>query len=101
MISIRAYAVHCLTASGIIPAAFAMREIASVDCDLRIVFLLLLLTTLIDSIDGPLARRFSIKHDAPAIDGRTRALRFSAWHTNCTEVIVDNPLSLIRCRARI
>ncbi len=34
-------------------------------------FLLLLLTTLIDSIDRPLARRFNIKHDAPAIDGRT------------------------------
>ncbi|QDT03075.1 Phosphatidylcholine synthase [Rubripirellula lacrimiformis] len=68
---IRAYAVHCLTASGIVPAAFAVMEIASLDCDPRIVFIWLLLATLIDAIDGPLARRFHVKRYASSIDGRT------------------------------
>lgn len=66
-----AYAVHLLTASGIVPAALAMMEIARPNCDPRIVFLWLLLSTLIDAIDGPLARRFHVKHYAASIDGRT------------------------------
>lgn len=66
-----AYAVHGLTASGIVPAAFAVMEVASPSCDPRVVFLWLLLTTLIDAIDGPLARRFHVKHYAANIDGRT------------------------------
>ncbi|KLU06033.1 Phosphatidylcholine synthase [Rhodopirellula islandica] len=66
-----AYGVHMFTASGIIPAAFAMHEITQPDCDPRWVFGWLLLTTLIDAVDGPLARRFHVKTRAPAIDGRT------------------------------
>ena len=66
-----AYGVHVFTASGIIPAAFAMREIASPDCDPTVVFLMLLLNTLIDAVDGPLARRYHVKTRAAAIDGRT------------------------------
>ena len=71
MNSIKAHAVHCLTASGILPAALAMREVAAADCEPSIVFLYLLLTTLIDAIDGPLARRFHVKRYADTIDGRT------------------------------
>jgi phosphatidylcholine synthase len=71
MKSIKAYAVHCLTASGVVPAAFAMHEVASSDCEPRLVFLYLLLTTFIDTIDGPLARYFHVKRYAAAIDGRT------------------------------
>jgi phosphatidylcholine synthase len=69
--SITAYAVHILTASGIVPAALAMMEIASPACDPPVVFLWLLLGTLIDAVDGPLARRFHVKHYAASIDGRT------------------------------
>ncbi len=65
-----AYAVHALTASGVIPAALATYELTQVDCDPRIVFGYLLLTTLIDAIDGPLARKFSVKRNAKSIDGR-------------------------------
>ncbi|MCM2373662.1 CDP-alcohol phosphatidyltransferase family protein [Aporhodopirellula aestuarii] len=65
-----AYLVHVLTASGIIPAAFAVHEMMQPDCDSRVVFVYLLLATLIDSIDGPLARRFAVKENAAAIDGR-------------------------------
>ncbi|QDS95007.1 Phosphatidylcholine synthase [Roseimaritima multifibrata] len=68
---IAAYAVHCLTVSGIVPAALAVMEIASPTCDPRTVFLWLLLATVIDAVDGPLARRFHVKHFAPNIDGRT------------------------------
>ncbi|NNE01068.1 MAG: phosphatidylcholine synthase [Pirellulaceae bacterium] len=68
---ISAYAVHCLTASGIVPAAMAVMEIASPNCDPRLVFIWLLLSTLIDAIDGPLARRFHVKRFAASIDGRT------------------------------
>ncbi|TWT56206.1 CDP-alcohol phosphatidyltransferase family protein [Allorhodopirellula solitaria] len=66
-----AYSVHVLTASGVVPAALAAMEIASPTCDPRIVFLWLLLSTLIDAIDGPLARRFHVKKYAASIDGRT------------------------------
>nr|WP_237607416.1 CDP-alcohol phosphatidyltransferase family protein [Roseimaritima sediminicola] len=48
-----------------------MAEIASPDCDPRWVFVYLLLTTLIDAVDGPLARRYHVKRYARAIDGRT------------------------------
>ena len=66
-----AYGVHFFTASGIIPSALAIREIASPQCDPRVVFLWLLLATLIDAFDGPLARKYHVKRFAPNIDGRT------------------------------
>nr|WP_201767227.1 phosphatidylcholine synthase [Rhodopirellula sallentina] len=68
--SLSAYLVHLLTASGIVPAALAMHELSRPQCDPRLVFAYLMLTTLIDSIDGPLARRFEVKRYAPSIDGR-------------------------------
>ncbi|PHQ32902.1 CDP-alcohol phosphatidyltransferase family protein [Rhodopirellula bahusiensis] len=69
--TVAAYAVHALTASGILPAALAMLEITRADCDPRRVFGWLLLTTFIDAIDGPLARRYHVKTRAKSIDGRT------------------------------
>ena len=65
------YAVHVYTASGIIPAFFAAVEIASPVTDPRWVFFYLLITLAIDATDGPLARRFHVKHTAAKIDGRT------------------------------
>lgn len=67
----RAYAVHLFTASGIACAFFAIVEIASPDCDPKIVFILLALQVLIDAIDGPFARAFEVKRMCPQIDGRT------------------------------
>lgn len=67
----RGYFVHLVTVSGIFPAFAAIAEIASADCDPRKVFAWLIVTTLIDAIDGPLARRFHVKRTAPGIDGRT------------------------------
>ncbi|KAA5542594.1 phosphatidylcholine synthase [Roseiconus nitratireducens] len=68
---VKAYAVHLLTASGIVPAALAMNEVARPDGDPRMVFLWLLVCTIIDAVDGPLARRYHVKTNAPAVDGRT------------------------------
>jgi len=68
---IAAYGVHLFTASGIVPAAIAMHEMFQPQCDPRIVFYCLLVTTLIDTLDGPLARRLNVKRYAPSIDGRT------------------------------
>ena len=70
-IKIKAYAVHLLTAAGIVPAALAMFELTAVDCDPRFVFVWLFITTLIDAVDGPLARRYHVKANAASIDGRT------------------------------
>lgn len=66
----QAYLVHLFTAAGVVPAALAVRELGQPDCDPRIVFAYLLLTTLIDAVDGPLARRFNVKQNAASIDGR-------------------------------
>lgn len=67
----RAYAVHVLTASGVVLAFLAAAEIASPQTDARLVFLFLAIAVLIDAADGPLARRADVKRYAPAIAGRT------------------------------
>ena len=71
MSKIRAYAVHCYTASGIFPAAAALVELTKPTPNIQWVFGYLLLTTFIDATDGPLARRFEVKKFAGSIDGRT------------------------------
>lgn len=66
-----AYAVHVLTASGVLFALLAMLEVASTAPDPRWVFTWLAITVLIDAADGPLARRVGTKRHAAAVDGRT------------------------------
>jgi phosphatidylcholine synthase len=68
---IRAYAVHVLTASGIVAAFLAVAELFDAAPDERIVFLWLVVAVLIDAADGPLARAWDVKRFAPDIDGRT------------------------------
>lgn len=67
----RAYSVHLLTASGIIFAFAATVEVAAGAPDPRWVFLWLLAATIVDALDGPLARRWDVKTLAPRFDGRT------------------------------
>lgn len=69
--TLRAYAVHLLTASGGALALLAAALLLEPAPDPRRVFLLLLLTVVIDGVDGTLARRFEVKRWAAAIDGRT------------------------------
>lgn len=63
----RAYAVHLLTATG---AVFAMLALLSaVEQAWSIMFLWLVVAFFVDGIDGPLARHFDVKKNAPQIDG--------------------------------
>jgi hypothetical protein len=67
----RAYAVHAYTASGVALAFLAAAEICAPTPDARAVFLYLASAVLIDSTDGPLARRWQVKQWLPKIEGRT------------------------------
>jgi phosphatidylcholine synthase len=67
----RAYAVHVLTASGIVAAFLAVAELLVEAPDERVVFAWLVAAVAIDAVDGPLARAWDVKRFAPDIDGRT------------------------------
>lgn len=71
MRTLRAHAVHVLTASGIVAALLAVAELMDQAPDERIVFAWLVVAVLIDSVDGPLARAWDVKRLAPDFDGRT------------------------------
>jgi len=63
----KALAVHLLTASGAVFAMLAM--LAAVEKDWPLMFLWLVVAFAVDGIDGPLARKYHVKHNAPQIDG--------------------------------
>ena len=63
----RALAVHLLTATGAVFAMLAM--LAAVDGKWDLMFLWLVVAFAVDGIDGPLARRYHVKHYAPQFDG--------------------------------
>lgn len=63
----KAFLVHLLTASGAALALMAM--LAAGRGDWPMMFLWLLFAFFVDGIDGPLARRVHIKHNAPQWDG--------------------------------
>jgi phosphatidylcholine synthase len=67
----RAYAVHLLTASGVVAAFLAVAELLDEAPDERVVFAWLVVAVLIDAVDGPLARAWDVKRFAPDINGRT------------------------------
>ncbi len=63
----KAILVHLLTATGAVFAMLAM--LAAVDEKWGLVFLWLVVAFAVDGIDGPLARRYDVKKNAPEIDG--------------------------------
>ncbi|WP_114284875.1 CDP-alcohol phosphatidyltransferase family protein [Candidatus Halocynthiibacter alkanivorans] len=63
----RAYSVHLLTATGAVLAMLAM--LAAVDGKWSLMFLWLVVAFAVDGIDGPLARKYNVKTNAPLIDG--------------------------------
>lgn len=67
----RAYAVHLLTASGVVAAFLAVAELFDDAPDERVVFAWLVVAVVIDAVDGPLARAWHVKRFAPDVDGRT------------------------------
>ncbi len=64
---IRALSVHLLTATGAVFAMLAM--LAAVDAKWSLMFLWLVVAFFVDGIDGPLARRYNVKTNAPEFDG--------------------------------
>lgn len=63
----RALGVHLLTATGAVFAMLAM--LAAVDEKWDLMFLWLVVAFLVDGIDGPLARKYDVKTNAPEFDG--------------------------------
>ena len=63
----KAYLVHLFTATGAVFAMLALLEAVRGDWDMM--FLWLVVAFVVDGIDGPLARRYHVKHNAPTIDG--------------------------------
>ncbi len=63
----RALSVHLLTASGAVFAMLAM--LAAVDAKWDLMFLWLVVAFFVDGIDGPLARKYDVKTNAPEFDG--------------------------------
>ena len=66
-IQTRALAVHFLTATGAVFAMLAM--LAAVDQRWDLMFLWLVVAFAVDGVDGPLARKFDVKANAPRFDG--------------------------------
>jgi len=66
-IQLRALAVHMFTATGAVLAMLAM--LAAVDQKWDLMFLWLVVAFFVDGVDGPLARKYNVKTNAPQIDG--------------------------------
>lgn len=64
-----AWAVHGFTALGIVSSMLALREVLARQPDYAILWLLL--TLLIDGVDGPIARALTVSERVPRIDGFT------------------------------
>ncbi|WP_424987702.1 CDP-alcohol phosphatidyltransferase family protein [Microbulbifer sp. S227A] len=63
----RALFVHLFTATGAVFAMLAM--LAAAQTEWSMMFLWLVVAFFVDGIDGPLARRYDVKHYAPEFDG--------------------------------
>ena len=63
----RALSVHLLTATGAVFAMLAM--LAAVDGEWSLMFLWLVVAFAVDGVDGPLARKYNVKTNAPEFDG--------------------------------
>ena len=66
-VTTKAYFVHLLTATGAVFAMLAM--LAAVEEKWGLMFVWLVVAFAVDGIDGPLARRYQTKRNAPQIDG--------------------------------
>jgi len=66
-IRMKALSVHFLTATGAVFAMLAM--LAAVDEKWGLMYVWLVVAFVVDGIDGPLARRYDVKTNAPIYDG--------------------------------
>ena len=65
--ALKAMLVHLLTATGAVFAMLAL--LAATAGDWSLMFLWLVVAFAVDGIDGPLARRYDVKANAPRFDG--------------------------------
>jgi phosphatidylcholine synthase len=63
----KALSVHLLTATGAVFAMLAM--LTAVDAKWDLMFLWLVVAFAVDGVDGPLARKYDVKNNAPEFDG--------------------------------
>ncbi len=66
-LKLRALSVHLLTATGAVFAMLAM--LAAVEAKWDVMFLWLVVAFAVDGIDGPLARKYDVRTNAPEFDG--------------------------------
>ena len=66
-VRLRALSVHLLTATGAVFAMLAM--LAAVEAKWDLMFLWLVVAFFVDGIDGPLARKYDVRANAPEFDG--------------------------------
>ena len=66
-LTMRALLVHLFTATGAVFAMLAM--LAAADAEWSLMFLWLVVAFAVDGIDGPLARKYDVKSNAPQFDG--------------------------------
>lgn len=64
---LHALAVHLFTATGAVFAMLAM--LAATEKEWSLMFLWLVVAFFVDGLDGPLARKYDVKRNAPEIDG--------------------------------
>ncbi|WP_425037755.1 CDP-alcohol phosphatidyltransferase family protein [Primorskyibacter sp. S187A] len=67
MVRLKALSIHWLTATGAVFAMLAM--LAAVEAKWSLMFLWLVVAFAVDGIDGPLARKYDVKQNAPRFDG--------------------------------
>ena len=67
MTNLRALSIHWLTATGAVFAMLALLEAARADWP--VMFVWLVVAFAVDGVDGPLARKYDVKHNAPRFDG--------------------------------
>jgi len=63
----KALAVHLLTGTGAVFAMLAL--LAAIEANWSLMFLWLVVAFFVDGIDGPLARKYDVKTNAPEFDG--------------------------------
>ena len=68
---LRGWSVHLLTASGVVFMFLAAAELTYDRPRAWLVFVWFAAATLVDALDGPLARRWDVKRTAPNVSGRT------------------------------
>src|SRR5262249_11260667 len=98
-----AWAVHALTASGVIVGFVALNAV--VDGDARAAILWLVAALLLDGIDGPIARRLDVRTRVPVLNGNSLDLIIDYF--TCTiipvaflckfDVLPDNTVGPLSC----